>query len=518
MYRSGYVQRILAGVLLYLRIRPTSMLSGSSLKQRTIRGSVLTIVGFGSGQILRICSNLALTRLLFPEAFGLMAIVTVCFIGLEMLSDIGINTSVIQSKRGDDPDFLRTAWTLGVIRGVVLWLCACLIAWPAAWFYGEPQLAYMIPVSGFTSLLLGFQSTAIPQHSRQMKFGRLTVLRLISQAFGLTVTVLLAWRMRSVWALVLGGIIGTAFQTWLPYRVLPGIRHYIAIDRNYVREIIRFGRWLLFATAMGYLAGQAADKLVLGKLVSPEILGIYSMAFMVAQLPSSVVAALMGQVFYSALSEVARNDDSRYAEKLLHVRDSIWRPLLLLIVSLGFFGPVLFETLWDPRYHAAGWMLQLLLINVWCDGLNSSLNAALLARGNSFASTVQNALMLLIGVPGMMLGYFHGDVAGLIAGMLAGKVAAHIALHLLLWRQHISVWRQDCVAHLMFAVFAGLVVLSSGLSISLPNLAAFSLGAVTHGDLFPIAIALCSTTFALGLTLWPYRHFRRRSQGRTQLA
>ena len=473
----------------------------------------MTIVGFGSGQILRFGSNLALTRLLFPEAFGLMAIVTVCFIGLEMLSDIGINTSIIQSKRGDDPDFLRTAWTLGVIRGLILWLCACLIAWPAAWFYGEPQLASMIPVSGLTSLLMGFQTTAIPQHSRQMKFGKLTVLRLISQAFGLTVTVLLAWQMRSVWALVLGGVIGTTFQTWLPYRVLPGIRHYIAIDRTCVREIIRFGRWLLFATAMGYLAGQAADKLVLGKLVSPEILGIYSLAFMLAQLPSSVVAALMGQVFYSALSEVARNDDSRYAEKLHHVRDSIWRPLLLLIVSLGFFGPLLFETLWDSRYHAAGWMLQLLLINVWFDGLNSSLNAALLARGDSFASTVQNALMLLIGVPGMMLGYFHGDVAGLIVGMLAGKVAAHVAIHLLLWRQRISVWRQDCGAHLLFFIFAALVVLSSGLKISLPNLAEFRLGVVAQGDPFPIAIALCSTTCALGLTIWPYRNYRRRAPG-----
>jgi hypothetical protein len=81
--------------------------------------------------------NLILTRLLFPEAFGLMALVQVFLSGLQMFSDIGIQTSVIRSKRGEDPAFLDTAWTVQVLRGGLLWLGCLGIAGPAAAFYEE---------------------------------------------------------------------------------------------------------------------------------------------------------------------------------------------------------------------------------------------------------------------------------------------------------------------------------------------------------------------------------------------
>ena len=69
-----------------------------------------------------LASNLILTRLLFPEAFGLMALGSVVLVGLQMFSDAGIGPSIAQSPRGDDPEFLDTAWTAQVLRGVILWL------------------------------------------------------------------------------------------------------------------------------------------------------------------------------------------------------------------------------------------------------------------------------------------------------------------------------------------------------------------------------------------------------------
>jgi hypothetical protein len=63
--------------------------------------------------------DLILTRLLFPEAFGLMALVQVFMGGLQMFSDLGVNMSIIQSKRGEDPDFLNTAWTFQILRGLI---------------------------------------------------------------------------------------------------------------------------------------------------------------------------------------------------------------------------------------------------------------------------------------------------------------------------------------------------------------------------------------------------------------
>ena len=104
----------------------------SDLRARTIRGTVVGILGNGSAQLLRFASNLILAHLLFPGAFGLMGPVLTVLTGLEMISDVGILPSIIQHKRGDDRRFLDTAWTLQVIRGVLLAILGSLLAVPAA--------------------------------------------------------------------------------------------------------------------------------------------------------------------------------------------------------------------------------------------------------------------------------------------------------------------------------------------------------------------------------------------------
>lgn len=502
--RSGF-HRIVDVLPTRFGVALTSLVSGQGTRSRAIRGSLWTVAGFGGGQVLRLGANLILTRLLAPEAFGLMALINVFLIGLEMLSDIGVHAAIIHNKRGDDPDFLCTAWTIGVIRGAVLFVAACLIAWPAAVFYDEPGLALMIPVSGLIVLITGFQTTAMAQHNRHMKLERLTALQLAAQAINLIVMVLLAWQMRSVWALVIGGVSGAAVQVTLAHFLLPGIKHRISLNGDDVREIVRFGKWLFFATAIGYLAGQASDKLALGKLVDRETLGIYSMAFMLAQLPSSVVTMLIGRVLYPALAESLRRDCSSFGEKLQRARTAIWPPLMLLILGLGFFGPLTFRLLWDPRYHAAGWMLQLMLAVVWLDGLNCSLNAALLARGDSFASAVQNAISLIIGIPGMIVGYTMFELPGLILGMTLGRLCAHFALHLMLSRREIQIWRQDFSLHLIMLVYAGLIFMTSGGEISIPGGHRFSIGSIAQGDVLAVAVGIISMMSAVWLW-WITQH------------
>src|ERR1700729_1195426 len=82
-----------------------------SLKSRAIRASAWTMVGYFGGQVIRLGSNVILTRMLFPGAYGEIVLVGIFFQGLQMFSDVGIGPSIIRSNRGDDPLFLNTAWT-----------------------------------------------------------------------------------------------------------------------------------------------------------------------------------------------------------------------------------------------------------------------------------------------------------------------------------------------------------------------------------------------------------------------
>ncbi len=90
------------------------------LKDRALVASIWSMMGFGLSQFIRLAGNLILTRIFAPEVFGLMALVNIVIHGVNMFSDVGINTSVIRDKRGDQPDYVATAWTLQVIRGVFI--------------------------------------------------------------------------------------------------------------------------------------------------------------------------------------------------------------------------------------------------------------------------------------------------------------------------------------------------------------------------------------------------------------
>ncbi|MEM9567949.1 MAG: oligosaccharide flippase family protein, partial [Cyanobacteria bacterium P01_E01_bin.34] len=112
--------------------RLSNVISNFSLKSTAVRGVLWTVAAFGSQQVLRFASNLILTRLLIPEFFGLMALVNSLRLGLELFSDVGIGQNIIQSPRGEDPLFLNTAWSIQIIRGILLWLACWAIAQPIA--------------------------------------------------------------------------------------------------------------------------------------------------------------------------------------------------------------------------------------------------------------------------------------------------------------------------------------------------------------------------------------------------
>ena len=87
------------------------------LKSRLLTASMWVLAISVLGQVMRFGSNLVLTRLLAPEAFGLVAIVSAVRSGTEMISDIGVSQAVVSSERVDDAEFLRTAWTFKAVRG-----------------------------------------------------------------------------------------------------------------------------------------------------------------------------------------------------------------------------------------------------------------------------------------------------------------------------------------------------------------------------------------------------------------
>jgi O-antigen/teichoic acid export membrane protein len=409
-----------------------------SIKKLAIRGSLWTIAGFGGGQVLRFASNLLLTRLLFPKAFGLMSLINVFMQGLMMFSDVGIGPSIVRSQRGEDHSFLNTAWTIQVVRGIVLWLCMCLLAWPVAHFYGEQQLWLIFPVLGLNALMSGFNSTSMFLAKRQLMIGRLITAQMLSQVVGICTVVAFALAYRSVWALVAGSLVSTFAILLLSHVWLPGPLHRFTLDKDVCRELFGFGKWITLSSAMFFIGSQG-DRLFLGKFMDLASLGVYTVAVMLAEPFINVNTQLSYNVLYPAISRAIREDSTRTAAVFYRSRlrlDVMFLPALGLLLALG---PWVVEILYDKRYVQAGWILQFLAVRAMVACVARPCEVLMVSLGKSvyaFAQHVARTSWLIIGVP---LGWHFGGLHGLVWAVALSEVPVVLTLwwglgrHRVLW-------------------------------------------------------------------------------------
>lgn len=365
-----------------------------------LKATLWTLGGEAAAHPIRIISSLILTRLLFPKDFGLMAVVQVFMAGLSMFSDLGTRPIIIRHERGDDPDFLNTVWTVRLIRGAVLGLASCAIAWPVARFYGEPSLAYLVPVSGLTLFLDGLMSTKFFSYDRKLSRARPTIINVASSVIAVIFMIVWAWAYRSVWALVWGNVVGTLVKILMSHWWLLGPNNRFQWDREAWNEVAHFGKWVFLNSVVTFLALQM-DKLVFAKLIPLSMLGVYSIATNIVQLPTAAVHAVAQSVAFPAFSRARLQLDD-----LAAMFDRM-RQLLLLgggacLSFLILNGPWLIELLYDPRYHAAGWILQISTIGGWFAILEVSHGLMLLTLGHPRWLTLASALKvlaMLIAVP-----------------------------------------------------------------------------------------------------------------------
>ena len=389
----------------------TPELSGSrmsalltSARLRALRASLWTILGYGAGLGLRLVSSVILTRLLFRETFGIMAVVNALLQGLLMFSDLGIGTMIVQSRRGQEPAFLDTAWTIQVMRGALLLLVAVALAWPAARFYGEPQLLWLVPMVGVNAAISGFTSTSFFTLSRSLEQRRLVLLELATQVISFLVTV--AWAMvhRSVWALMAGSTTTFLVRVGASHAYLPGHGNRFRWDAKAAQEVLTFS-----ATRL--------DSLVLGRRLTMGELGTYSIASTLGRLPFELMFSLGVGVLFPVLAEAYRRDEASLRRELFRLRALLLAPILAACVLFTIAGDRIVAVLYDPRYQQAGWILRVLSAGQVAVVVGMSSTFALYAVGDSFSTMCLEGARAALLVVGMVVGGSLFGKEGLIIGI-----------------------------------------------------------------------------------------------------
>jgi O-antigen/teichoic acid export membrane protein len=385
------------------------------------KNAVWTIGGYGVSQVLRLVTNIVLARLLAPQLFGLMTIVTSLRIGIEFLSDLGIGQNVIYHKEANDPEFYNTAWTLQAIRGFGVWLMSLILTIPIAQFYELPILELVIPIVTFTGVLAGFFSINLPLLQKRLLVARLNIFDAIVAAVGSAGLVMLAYMTPTIWALVLGSIFGVVVKMIGSYFLLSDVKQRFRLSKRFVSEIFHFGKWI-FLSSIIYFLSTYFDRLFFAKVVSLELLGIYGIARSISEVLGSTVLRFGNYVLFPFIASHAEMPHSELRNLLASIRAKF-----LLLAGIGFslmvtLADVPIKILYDQRYQAATWMLPVLVVGAWFSLLASVNESTLLGVGKPSYSAISNALkfaFLMVALPlsAMTFGLFGGIVVVAISDL-----------------------------------------------------------------------------------------------------
>lgn len=397
----------------------------SGLKQKIFKGSFWTVAGFGSQKVLQLLSNLILTRLLFPEAFGLMAIVNVFISGVYMLSDVGIKPAIIQMNKAGDHNFLNTAWTIQILRGFLLYIALCLVAFPTAALYDDPRLIPLLCFTGLTTIVSGFKSIGVALADRDLLVKRSIALRLSGQAITTVSMVILAVPMKSVWALAIGTVLGAVVEIIMGFIILPKHKHSLRFDKQSALELFHFGKWIFWATLFTFLGGQGI-RAIEGALVDMKTLGLIAIAATLAMALVELIQQFQAKIVFPTLSIFHREEPARFAGVLAKMRVRITMIALPLFAVTSICSTIIVDLLYDERYSFAGPLLSILAINGALSTLPMLYQNALMAKGNTRMHFILITLTTVFRILGMLIGFYVGGVFGMLIGTGIGSLAVYV--------------------------------------------------------------------------------------------
>ena len=395
-----------------------------NLKKLSINAASWTFFGYGVSQAFRLLSNLILARLLAPEHFGLIAIVTVFMIALGMFSDVGIGPNIIQSERGEDEDFLNTAWTVQIIRGFILWLVCLALAWPMSIFYNQPDLAFLIPVSGLVAIIGGFNSTGIFSKSRDIDLKKQTVIELISQAGAIVVMVAIALVHASVWALVAGSLFSAFVHMILSHRLVT-MKNKFCWDHEAVHSLVTFGRWVMISTMLGFFVNSGAS-LILGKFLSMTELGLFSIGVILSKVVEQIYNQIVGKIVVPVYAKIKHLSNDEIRARVKKLRIAIMLAFLPPLWILILFSNEIVALLFDSRYQGAGWILQIFALS-YVPIIIAGLGSFYLAMGDSVILVRVTFAKAVIYFSSVYVGWLINGPNGMIYGMAVSNALLYFA-------------------------------------------------------------------------------------------
>jgi O-antigen/teichoic acid export membrane protein len=401
---------------------------GDSLKWKAMQGTFILVGTEVYTQGIRLVGNLIMTRLLYPEAFGLMLIVGLVMTALEQFSDAGVRPAVVIKSHGREEKFLSTAWVILGSRGAILTTIALLFAWPLSLIYDQETLLGLLCIASFSALIQGFESPQQMISEREVQRVRLMLLDTIPQTLAIVGGIAVMWFYPTIWVLAGMALVGPIIRTLLSYLLFPLNGLKFRADKEVFKEIFGFGKWIFLATAMTFLAAEG-DKLITTGFLTVAQLGVFSIAVTFAKLVDMVSARLAHFLLMPVFVQIEKEDNKKVAEKKIRkIKVAMFGLMLPLVLLFTIFGQLIIDILYDERYQQAGWMLQVMALGGIFSMTNNGFNAFILSKGNSYQYSMLNLVRVVISTITVFCGGYFFGILGIVYAIALNPVFSYVIL------------------------------------------------------------------------------------------
>lgn len=259
-------------------------------------------------QFVRFLTTAVLARLLTPEIFGLVAMAHVAIQLIGVIREVGIGTAYVQRVDRDLDDAAAAANTtfymsLG-INGtlfVIAWFSAPL----AAGFFETDSLVAVLRAMFLVFLIDAFDTTPTMIIQKRLDFDKNALGEVLASVVNTAVAISMAASGFGVWSLVIGQLSSRLARAALVFW-LSGFRPRLQFDRTIARDLFRFGRYL-WAFAILSAIGGSLDRVILGRWMGAASLGMYEMAYNLANLPSTHISRLVNRITFPSFALLQRD-------------------------------------------------------------------------------------------------------------------------------------------------------------------------------------------------------------------
>lgn len=386
---------------------------GNSLRQKTIRGVLWSAIDRFSSQGIEFVISVILARLLTPNDYGIIAMLTIFISISQAFVDSGFSSAIVQKRNRTELDLSTALYSnivIGLVFYLVLFFCSPLIAK----FYNEPILVPVTKVMGLVFFIFSLSNVQQAVLTIRVDFKTQTKISLISVFLSGILGITLAYWGYGVWALAWQQVTAALIRCILLWYFLKW-RPLLQFSKKSFCELFSFGSKML-ATGLLNSIFNNLYTIIIGKNFNAASLGFYSRADQLAQFPSTNVTGILQRVTFPVLAqlqdEYVRFNDAYF--KILKLTMFIVFPIMLLVSALS--EPII-KILLTEKWIESAKLLQLICFALMFYPIYLLNLNVLEAKGRSdyllkseLINKIINLLVLLISLPFGLIAICYGRI------------------------------------------------------------------------------------------------------------